>query len=152
MFANLASPRAVKAALSGDVMARQPLTSAHIEFVLAFVGGDNPEEISERVVKVVEIAGTHQAVIHGSIGSLVIMAFGTLRFASPQAGGRLSLVEHLSRELSSGVKIIHGAADGHYGLIGGKNYMSYTFLMPRFDAILGALSEVEFGQVKEFGR
>jgi len=48
-------------------------------------------------------------------------------------------------------RIIHGAAHGHYGLLGSeKHIMNYTFIVPRFDAALGALSRLEFGEIEEF--
>jgi hypothetical protein len=143
-------PGTVEAILRGDGIERQPLTAARIEFVLVFVRGDTPEDISQRVGRVAEIATSHDGVVHDMVCELLVIAFGTLPSGSPTAGKRASLVEHLSRELSSHVKIVHGAADGHYGLIGSGSRMAYSFLLPRFDAMLGRLSSLEFGRIEEF--
>jgi hypothetical protein len=131
-------------------MNRQAFTGARIEYVLVFVRGDTPEDISLRVGRVAEIAISHDAVVHDMVCELVVIAFGTIPASLRMAGKRASLVEHLGRELSSHVKIIHGAADGHYGNIGSGVRMAYSFVLPRFGAILGALSRLEYGQVEEF--
>ena len=143
-------PEAVEATLNGDGIERQPFTAARIEFVLVFVDGKRPEEISERVGRVSEIAMSHNGTVHDIIGALIVVAFGTHPAGSPAAGKRAALVEHLSRDLASHLKIVHGAADGHFGLVGSGKRVSYSFILPRFDATLGKLSQLEFGQIEEF--
>lgn len=150
VFERLVRPETVEAVLRGDRIERQPFTAAHVEFVLAFVDGQTPEEISDRVGRVCDIAMSHGGVVHNMVGALVVIAFGTLPAGSPTAGKREALVEHLKRELSSFVKIVHGAADGHCGLIGSEKRMAYSILIPGFDAMLGRLSQLKFGQVEEF--
>ena len=136
--------------MRGDGIERQPFTAARIEFVLVFVAGKTPEEVSERVGRVTEIAMSHDGSVHDIIGALIVVAFGTVQHGSPIAGKRAALVEHLSRELLSHLKIVHGASDGHYGLVGSEVRVSYSFILPRFDAMLGRLSQLEFGQIEEF--
>jgi len=80
----------------------------------------------------------------------VIVAFGTHPASSPESGSRSSLVQALREQLAGDVKIVHWAADGHYGLFGSQTRMSYTFLVPEFDSIFGALSRLQFGQTEEF--
>jgi hypothetical protein len=146
----LVRPETVDALLRNDGIGRQPFTAARIEFILVFVAGKTPEEVSERVGRVTEIVMSHDGSVHDIIGALVVVAFGTSQHSSPVAGKRAALVEHLNRELSSHLKIVHGAADGHYGLVGGGVRISYSFVLPRFDAMLGRLSQLEFGQIDEF--
>jgi hypothetical protein len=93
---------------------------------------------------------SHDGVVHDMVCELVVIAFGTFPASSPTIGKRAALVEQLGRELSSHLKIIHGAADGHSGLIGSGSRMAYSFLLPHFDAMLGRLSRLEFGQIEEF--
>jgi hypothetical protein len=50
----------------------------------------------------------------------------------------------------AGIKIVHGAAYGHYGLFGGESRPSYTFLVPHFDRMLAALGRLQFGETKEY--
>src|ERR1017187_221162 len=97
---------AAESVLRGDDIERQPLKPARIEFVLVFVAGDTPEEISARVGRVAEIATSHDGVVHDMIGQLVVVAFGTLRGASSQPGSRPALVVESCENC-------HGAADGH---------------------------------------
>jgi len=77
------------------------------------------------------------------------MAFGTLRAARHSATSRTSLVSHLQERFGSDIRIVHGAADGHFGLFGGDTGFSYTFTFPRFDAALAVLGRLEFGQTVE---
>lgn len=139
----------VEAVLRGDPLDRR-FTPAHIEFVLAFVYGETPEEVSDAVGKVTEIAIAHHAVVHDIVGALVVVAFGA-GAGGPIAGDRASLVEHLGRALSNRVKLLHGAAEGHHGLVGSGARIAYSLVLPRFDAMLGRLSRLEFGQTEEFG-
>lgn len=128
----------------------QPLKHGHIEFIVAFVDGESPAQVSERIAQVADLAVTHGATVHDLVGALVIVAFGTHPASLPESGSRSSLVQALREQLAGGVKIVHGAADGHYGLFGSETRMSYSFLVPQFDQILGALSRLEFGQTEEF--
>lgn len=130
----------------------QRLKHGRIEFILAFVRGDSPAQHSERIARVADLAVTHGATVHGLVGALVIMAFGTLPASLPEPVSRSSLVQALREQLASDVKIVHGAADGHYGVFGSEKWMSYSFLVPQLDQILGALSRLQFGESEEFTR
>jgi len=104
--------------LSTDLSSR-PLKSGRIDYVLAFVRGESPAEISERVARVASLAATHNAMVYDMVSALVIMAFGTQPKSSPGSGDRSSRVHALHEQLGADIKILHGAADGHYGLFGG---------------------------------
>jgi len=152
IFERVVTPEAAAAIARGEPLQRQPFTAAQIEFVLVFVRGDTPEMISERVGQVAAIAISRKAVVHGLVCELVVIAFGTHPAISSAVGQRAALVEQLGKELSDHVKVIHGAAAGHYGQIGSGYRMAYGFLLPHFNAILGRLSSLEFGQIEEFVR
>lgn len=144
------TPDALEAILRDDGAKRPAFTAARIEFVLVFVAGKTPDEVSEQVGTVTEIAIAHDGCVHDIMGALVVVAFGTVQHSSPIAGKRAALVGHLRRELLSHLKIVHGAGAGHHGLVGSGVRVSYSFVMPRFDAMLGRLSQLEFGQIEEF--
>ena len=147
-FERLVDPETVETLLRvGGV---QPsIKQGRIEFVLAFVRGESPSQIAERMASVADIAVENGAVVYDLVGGLVVVAFGTHPAASSQSGSRASLVQALREQLAGDIKIVHGAADGHYGLFGSEKCMSYTFLVPKFDVILGTLSGLEFGQIEE---
>src|SRR5258708_7496771 len=148
-FEKLVDPETVESLLR-DGAQTQPLKHGRVEFILAFVRGETPVQVCEHVARVVDLAGTHGALVHDLVGALVIMAFGTHPASSPQSDSRSSLIQALREQLAGDVKIVDGAADGHYGLFGSEGRMSYSFLVPKFDAILGRLSRLEFGQFEEF--
>src|SRR5262245_43181193 len=112
-----------------DGRERQPIKEGRIELVLAFVRGESPSQISERMAKVADMAVEHGAVVHDLVGGLVVVAFGTLLHAPTRPDGRTLLVRALREHLAGDVKIVHGAADGHYGLFGEKR-LAYTFVVP----------------------
>ncbi|HTB85397.1 MAG TPA: hypothetical protein VK742_17250 [Candidatus Sulfotelmatobacter sp.] len=141
---------ALAAILRDDGAKRPALTAAYIECVLVFVRGDTPDEISQRIGRVAEMAVSHGGVVHDMVCELVVIAFGTHPTGLLTAGKRAALVAQLGRELPGHLKIVHGAADGHYGLIGSESHMTYGFLLPHFNAMLGRLSRLEFGQIEEF--
>jgi hypothetical protein len=150
IFGKLVDPVKLESLLAGPLQ-REPLAQGRIEFVLALVGGGNPDEISGLVGRVADIASAHGAVVQGMIGPLVSMAFGMHPISTIKPGCRISLVNELHQQLAGHIKIIHGAADGHYGLIGScETTLLYSFLLPQFEAVLGALIRLEFGQTEEF--
>ncbi len=133
-------------------LSSQPIKSGRIGFILAFVRGESPVQVSERIERVAELAVTHDATVHHLVGALVVMAFGTHPALSQQSGNRSALVHVLHEQWASDIKIVHGAANGHYGLFGSEPRMSYSFLVPQFDSLLGALSRLQFGETEEFGK
>jgi hypothetical protein len=135
-------------ALSKDLSSRS-FKSGRIDYVLAFVRGENPAQISERVAQVAELAATHDAMVYDMVSALIIMAFVT-HPTSPGPDHRSALVHAMNEQLGADIKILHGAADGHYGLFGGKSRFSYTFLVPHFDRMLAALGRLQFGETKEY--
>ena len=149
IFGKVVDPETVESLLR-DGVERQPLRHGRIEFVVAFVRGESPSQISERTAKVIDIATRDGAMVHDLIGALVIMAFGTHPASIAKSASRTSLVDDLRGQLGGDIKLVHGAADGHHGLFGSEKHMEYSFWVPNFDAILGTLSRLEFGQVEEF--
>jgi hypothetical protein len=73
---------------------------------------------------------------------------GTFRSTQP-SGSRQQLVSHLRQQFGTDIKIVHGAAGGHFGNFGNDRRISYTFTFPRFDTALTTLGNLEFGQTKE---
>ena len=149
IFRKVVDPETVESLLR-DGIKRQPLRQGRIEFVVAFVRGESPSQISERTASVADIATTHGVMVHGLIGALVVLAFGTHSASTVKSGNRSSLVDDLREHLARDIKMVHGAADGHHGLFGSEKRMEYSFWIPNFDVILGTLSRLEFGQVEEF--
>jgi hypothetical protein len=80
---------------------------------------------------------------------MVVMAYGTLRPGEP-SGSRQQLVGHLQERFGADIKILHGAADGHFGNFGSEKRLAFTFTFPRFDTALATLGRLEFGQAEEF--
>jgi hypothetical protein len=135
--------------LKKDLTSR-PIKSGRIDFVLAFVRGESTAEISERVARVADLAVNHGAIVYDMVSALVIMAFCTHPTSSPSSNDRASLVHAMHEQLGANIKILHGAADGHYGIFGGESRLSYTFLVPHFDRMLAALGRLQFGETKQY--
>src|SRR5438034_3713735 len=140
---------AVQKLLDGRALDTPKIQSGRFEFVFVFVRADSPEQLAERIGLVADAGIEHRAVVHNLVGPMVVMAFGTLRAAQPSPMSRTELVSHMQQRFGSDIKIVHGAADGHFGLFGGDTRLSYTFTFPRFDAALATLGRLEFGHTEE---
>ena len=123
-----------------------------IEYVVVFIQGHDPGLVSSRIANVTSIVAESGAVVMGVIGALVVAAFGVPPSSDPGPRARANLISTLHAQLPACLKIVHGAADGHHGLFGGGNMFAHTFLVPEFDAILSALSRLEFGRSEEIIR
>jgi hypothetical protein len=128
----------------------QPLVEGDIELVLVWMRGSTPAEVSARVGKVSETAINHGAVVHDLVGSLVIIAFGSLPIKQETPQARLALIKALRQEWVEDMKILHGAVRGFFGLIGGQPRQSHSFIVPKFDVMLSILLQMNYGQVEEF--
>ena len=120
-----------------------------IEFIVIFIHGQSPDEVSQRISHVSGLVRVHGAMIDHIVGALVTVAFGVPPASAAEPGVRLRLVQSLQQALGRNLKIVHGSADGHYGIFG-ENPYSYTFLVPQFDRVLAKLGQLEFGEAAEF--
>ena len=142
------NPRAVRDVLDGHTDTAK-IHSGRIEFIFALVRADNPEQLAQRIGLIADAGIEHQALVHDLIGPMVVMAFGTLRPGEP-SGSRQQLVSHLQQQFGADIKIVYGAADGHYGNFGSEKRLAFTFTFPRFDQALATLGRLEFGRTEEF--
>lgn len=143
------APKAAQDLLDGRSLDTPKIQSGRIEFIFVFVRADSPEQLAARTGLVADAGIQHHAVVHDLVGPMVVMAFGTLGAAEHLPTSRSELVSHLQQRFSSDIKVVHGAADGHFGLFGGDTRLSYTFTFPRFDTALATLGRLEFGQTEE---
>jgi hypothetical protein len=149
VFSRVITPEAIEAIFTGEGL-DVGLREGPLQFVLPYVRG-TPTEISDRVGTIAEVAKVHSAVFYTALGPLAAVAFGTQAWSPPDAAKRRAFVEDLRQKLREDVKIIHGAAIGHHGLLGEKTaVLSYTFILPQFDRILAALARLDFGAAEEF--
>lgn len=139
----------VEALVEGRPLDTPKIQAGRIEFVFVLVRADSPEHLAERIGLVADAGIEHHAVVHDLVGPMVVMAFGTPKAAEHVPMSRSELVSHLQQRFASDLRIVHGAADGHFGLFGGDTRLSYTFTFPRFDTALATLGRLEFGQTEE---
>ena len=90
VLAKFIDPESVKAMLRGDGEG-QKIKAGRIEFVLAFVRGDNPTQISERMARVADIALKSGATVYHLVAGLVIAAFDKHPSSPTQPDRRASL-------------------------------------------------------------
>ncbi len=147
-LAKYLSPQASSSLLDGLPDGRS-ITPGHIELILAFVRGDTPMQIGERMGQVADIGVEHGAIAHDLVSSLVVLAHGTHPAPSERQFSRTALVNSLRHTFGSNIKIVHGAASGHYGNFGSDTRFSFTFSIPHFDEALATLGRLEFGQTEE---
>jgi hypothetical protein len=149
LFSELVSPEIVKQIMedkSDEAFDFSNFKEAKVEYALVFIRGDGPVQICERVGIVCDIGIAHSAMVDSVLGALVVMTVG-----SPvcKEGDRSALISELKEKLGPDLKIVHGSSPGHFGLVGSQQRMSFTFIIPNFDAVLGCLDEIRFGEVRE---
>jgi hypothetical protein len=141
---------ATRQALAGEQESPFPgeLHTADIGYALVMLRADTPAELSRRMGRAAELAEAHRAFCNVLVSGLVVLSIGTL----PQlgAGDQAQLIAALVLEFGADVKIVHGAAAGQYGTLGGPGRFSYGFILPVFDEALGRLSALPFGDTEEF--
>jgi|SRR5689334_21958145 len=128
------------------------LTEGLFQFAFPCVRG-TPSEISARVGIVVEVAKSHDGVFYTALGPLCSVAWGRFAWSPADPEKRLAFIEDLRRQLRADVKIVHGVAPGHHGLLGTESTLfNYSFLVPNFDQVLAALARLDFGAEEELRR
>jgi len=142
-------PQAVQDLFDGRTPDALQIRSGRIEFVFLFVRADSPQQLGDRIGLVADTGMEHNAVVHNVVGPMVVIAFGTLRAEEYSPTSRTELVSRLRERFGKDIKIVHGAADGHFGPFGSKNYLAFTFTFPQFDTALATLGRLEFGQTEE---
>src|SRR5215207_5292894 len=70
-----------------------PIKQGSIEFVIAFIRGESPSQISERMARVADLAMEQGAVVYNLVSGFVIVAFGTHAHPPPKSGSRALLVQ-----------------------------------------------------------
>jgi hypothetical protein len=139
-------PAAVEAALADS--AAGTLTEGEIGYALVMVRGEPPEELSARMGRVADLGAEHGACADAITSGLVVLSFGTFPAHGP--GDRAGVVAALLLDLGADVKIVHGAATGHYGTLGGPKRFAYGFIISGFDEALGRLSALKYGDTEEY--
>ena len=124
------------------------LRETRIEYVFVVVRGATAEAAQQLISQVVEIAWVHKADLE-FIGSFLVLTSGVFPLSKASPDGRRALVIDLVKQVGPNVKIVHGSANGHRGLLGSERVARYSFILPHFDEILVRLSRVQFGQCGE---
>jgi len=120
-----------------------------VEFVLIAVRGDTPQDISDRIGKITDIASRHHGLVDTVVSTLVAVTYGMFETQEGQDGNRLTLIEELERTLGDDVKIVHGSEHGCFGYLGSETRSSFTFLVPSFVENLGVLATMPYGSTKQ---
>jgi hypothetical protein len=148
-FEKLVDPKVVGEVLDGR-FDKTSLEESHIEFVIIFVSGNAPEQISQLVGRAIKIAIDHHAWIDGLSASVIVAAWGVSPGCPVKPGARERLVVALLSQLGHSIKIVHAGGLGCCGIFGGGECLRYSFAFPNFDAVLSLLGQTELGASQEF--
>ena len=152
IFEHLVSPSVVDQLLKGEVV-RPPFAEEQIEFVFAIAAGCTPEEVNQHLSLIGELAKEQDAQINQMLCSLAVVDFRFHPKGKLACESRRKLVEVIRENLGNKVKVVHGAANGHYGVFGSdKHIVSYTFSFPEFEAAIALLTRLKFGEIEELHR
>jgi hypothetical protein len=65
---------------------------------------------------------------------------------------RPGLCETLHKQLANNLKIVHGKARGHFGNLGSKYRLSFSFIVPGFLDALSVLAALPYGETRELAQ
>ncbi len=126
VFSKIVSPEAAEAVLDKAPLKIAEPRPAHLGIVLAWIEGAEVGEIAVGIRSVVEVASRHDAMVWSITGPLAELAgLGNRR-----------------------LKLVHANGTAQVGLFGSEAGLClYSFVFPRFEEMLAALTRTETGQV-----
>jgi hypothetical protein len=128
------------------------LKTSWLHCLLVQVRDDTPDDIRRGVEQVIPICVKHRGTITDLMASIQLVAFGMLGGAREECrDDSRSAMEELRASLGGGVRIVAFEGDAAYGNVGTDRRMNYTILTPKFDRLLAALLDTDFGGVSELG-
>lgn len=120
--------------------------------LLVQVRDDTAEEIRRNVELCVPVYQKYRGTILDMTASFQFVAFGVHGQPKEESRDRSrAVVDELMAECAESVRIVAFDGDMTYGNIGTDICMSYSVLVPKFDRLLTALLNTEFGCVTELG-
>ena len=149
VFSRYISRDVVEAIASGQLASSHGLRAGEIGYVLAWVRGDNPEQISDRMGGATNLVDQYGGLVDCIVSGLIVVSFGTVPLADCEPD-RPGLVSALIQEFGKNIKLVHGSCTGHFGNLGGPKRMAYTFVLPDFEPALSRLCALPFGQMEEY--
>jgi hypothetical protein len=108
------------------------------------------DESGERLSRAVELAGQHGALTDGILPPLVTCWFGRFPHFETPAGARSRFVAEVARQFGGDAKVLHGVIVARFGNVGSQTRFVYSAITPESEEILAALSELSFGECREF--
>ena len=150
VFSKIVSPEAAEAVLDKAPLKIAEPRPAHLGIVLAWIEGAEVGEIAVGIRSVVEVASRHDAMVWSITGPLVVMSLGAFRenqaSFDPEALRRF--VAELAGLDNRRLKLVHANGTAQVGLFGSETGVClYSFVFPRFEEMLAALTRTEAGQV-----
>lgn len=127
-----------------------PFAEKELEFIIAIVAGNTPEEANRHLSLLGELAKEHDAQTGAMACSLVVIDFREIAESKQARDSRRKLVAAIRERLGSNVKAVQGSAKGHIGYYGSKQHtLAYTFTFPGFESAIAVLARLKFGEIEE---
>ncbi len=143
-------PDAVASFVDGTYLNAPKRKEGRIEFVMVLVHPDDPERLSQYISQISSTCHKHDAVLFNVAGPLALMAFGTQGEVPDGPRVRGALVADLHEQLGNNARIVHGAANAHFGLFGDyARTIHYTFTFNGFESAIANLGQLAFGETRE---
>lgn len=126
----------------------QKLEPATIHFAFVMVRGSTPDQISERMGIISELAEGHGGITDALLSGIVAIIW------HPSAANLESARKRFTRQLAelfpTDSKLLHGSSPGHLGNLGGPKIMSFSFILSDTEKIIGTWNALPFGTFEEW--
>jgi hypothetical protein len=125
-----------------------PPSHRTIDFVLLLLNDDDLDGVPAILGQICSLARMHRGYPESLTGPLVFVLFGYPAQDAESATHRAAMVAALGKALGDRVKILHGRGPALVGTVAGKEG-PYGAVMAGYHRLLGELTAMEFGQVRE---
>lgn len=150
-FGKYVSDDALEKILSEEPADFGKMEPAQIEFVCMLLRDNaSPDELSKQIILISNLCIEFSTVLSYIFGPLLLAEFSSVRPVTDAPQKRVALAGKIRLELGNSVKLIHGAALGHEGLLGGNTRCAYGLVFPGFGKALATLTQLDFGEMAEF--
>jgi hypothetical protein len=149
-FSSYVDPKRVQHILDNRDLDSAPPSHQTIDFLLVTLNDDDLDGIPPILSQIEAMTRMHQGFLESLTGPLVLIIFGYPTPDAESATHRAAMFASLVEALGDRVKILHGRRPALVGNIAGKE-APYGVVITGYHRLLGELTAMDFGQVREVG-
>jgi hypothetical protein len=149
-FLKYFSPKFIRETLDGN-HERGELKESELEVIIVMVNGDSHHLISRRMGQIADIGSNHNGIVD-MLSAIVVIWYGTDLFGGLNKTCPPELISNIKEAFNGSVKIMRVNGKGCFGMLGGPNRCSYSFILPELAKALSIICSQPFGSVLDYNK